>query len=273
MKSDLSICIPTYRRPELLERCLHHLFNELARVEIRCQIIISDNNNGKAYDKIWQKYSALLEKFSIIIISSPVTLEAHENWYCALKLVTSDNFILMCDDDYFCDLSLIEVQDLKRKTVLFNTNVIYNDDKKIKKNLRFDLGSYPTFMMLMISFGIIKPTLCATIMNAACLKTLLDQKPKFGPNGDHLDGFLLLSSLKYSEKSNFINKPLTYYSLEGQGYSSQIKIWDHLFITKYRFIKHTYNYLGVRITIIALIWSILGGVHSLIKHVKNKINV
>ena len=261
---DLTICIPTYRRPELLDRCLGELERQLPLLCFKCQVIISDNNNGSLYEKIWNKYADFFEKWNVIIINTPVTLEAHENWYNALKLIRSENFIIMSDDDYFRDLSLLNNLKFIDKTVFFNSQIIKNTGSRLKRNFKQCFEASPHFFALLICTGIVKPTLCSTIMRTECLKKFLKYKLKFGRNGDHLDGFLILSSLQASKLAVFDTAALSYYSLEGYGYTTNRNLYDHLFNTKFRFLKHTVNHLKVNYALMAVLWTLLGALKVII---------
>ena len=254
---DLSICVPTFRRPELFRRCLDHLFKALAVSKLDVQVIISDNNNGGAYDSIWKDFAKQIESFNVCVVSAPINLSATDNWKQALSLVASPHYILLSDDDYIISLTGLEGK-LDRNCTIFCSSDVASKTTTREKKFPIDKELKPLKTAILIAIGRIKPTLCSTVMTRSSLKAFLGHTLLFGQNGDHADGFLILSSLASSEKSKIMSAKLSTYSLEGQGYSSSLRILDHLFVAKPNFIWNCLRFLPKLYFIFACIWAVLG---------------
>lgn len=254
---DLSICVPTFRRPEMFRRCLEHLFKALAVSNLDVQVIISDNNNRRAYDSIWKDFSKQIENYNVCIVSAPINLSATENWKQALSLVASPHYILLSDDDYILSLTALEGRLDKNCTIFCSSDVA---SKTITREKKFPIDKelLPLRTAILIALGRIKPTLCSIVMTRSSLKAFLAHTLVFGHNGDHADGFLILSSLASSEKSKILSAKLCTYSLEGQGYSSSLRIYNHLLVAKTNFIWNCFRFLPKIYFIFAFVWAILG---------------
>ena len=57
----LSICIPTYNRPEQLPNCLESIYLAKKRANLRFNVCISDNNSNYDIKKIIDEYKKKLD--------------------------------------------------------------------------------------------------------------------------------------------------------------------------------------------------------------------
>jgi hypothetical protein len=265
----LTICIPTFRRSELFARCLESVFCSIERSSLRVQLVIADNCNGSSYDWVWEKFSQKFEKHSVIILSTPVVLEAFNNWKLALSFVAAPHFMLVSDDDMILDLN-IDLKHHEGATLFFANNVLLPHGTAEKRHKIIGSSSIPLFTFF-ICFGFFRPTLCSVIFNSSCLRDFCSIRRGFGRNGDHADGFLILSSLKYSQIVYSSNQVISNYSLEGQGYTSHLNIFQHLFKAKTNFILNCFQKLGPLWGFSGCLWAFSGAFAAIFRSLKRRI--
>lgn len=251
-----TICIPTFRRAVLFARCLESVFSAFDASAFRFKLVISDNCNGRDYDWVWKKFSAQFEKYEVVILHSAIVLDAFDNWKRALSHVAGSHFLLLSDDDMIVDLRF-PFGNYKGVTLFFANNILFPCEVVQKKHSI--LGYLPiSIFVFNLCVGRFRPTLCSIFFNSACVEDFLKLHRPFGRNGDHADGYLILASLKYSSKAFISNKIISNYSLEGQGYTSNIDLRKHLGMTKVNFVLNCFQGLGSVWGAISVVWATNG---------------
>ena len=96
---SISILVPTFNRPQKLDRLLNSIkLNNLENI-CRYEIRIYDNNSTKDYSKIISKYKGL----NIIYKKHPSNLGQSQNFKLLQKDVLMEWFCIISDDDYVED--------------------------------------------------------------------------------------------------------------------------------------------------------------------------
>ncbi|WP_343704635.1 glycosyltransferase family 2 protein [Chitinophaga sp.] len=91
----ISICIPAYRQPELLQRCLNSIHLQALR---DFEVIITDDSPDNSVQQIVETYRSL---FPLTYQHNPVPLGSPENWNAALLLASGRYVKMMHQDDWF----------------------------------------------------------------------------------------------------------------------------------------------------------------------------
>lgn len=103
MSDLLTICVPTYNRPEYLEQCLYSILDQSFR-EFR--LIILDNASEK-------DYSGVISKFNdprINYIRNRTNLGHSGNWKKALQVSSESEYVIIFHDDDLMHPKLIEFE-------------------------------------------------------------------------------------------------------------------------------------------------------------------
>jgi len=108
---SLSILIPTFNRPQKLDKLLHSIklnnLDSLCRYEIR----IYDNNSEKDYSRVISKYDHL----NIIYKKHSKNIGSKKNFYRLQKDSEMDWFCIISDDDYIENNHFIQLIKLVEK--------------------------------------------------------------------------------------------------------------------------------------------------------------
>lgn len=115
---NVSACLNTFKRPKLLEKCIHSLFNQKNDKFFNLEIIVVDNDFRKSALSIIKNIKKELNKYPIFYYT-----EEEKNISLARNkavLNSSGDFILFIDDDGYADENLINTY--------INCYRIYNPD-------------------------------------------------------------------------------------------------------------------------------------------------
>ena len=133
----VSICVSSYNRGDIIEKCIHSLI-ELNYENENYEIIIIDNNSQ---DKTCEIINNLIKKnkvnfLNLKLVDSSDNLGSSGSFIEALKFVnTSWNFILKMDEDVILDKNcLIEMIKMNQKIAIkgiIGGKILYYKNKKI----------------------------------------------------------------------------------------------------------------------------------------------
>lgn len=107
---ELSICIPTLNRAELLRKSLNHLLT-FSHIDIEVNI----SNNGST-DHTKEVIAEFSDKFSALNhVSFKETVGQGDNYFSAMKLATKEFSFVVADDDLPNEAELIKALELMRR--------------------------------------------------------------------------------------------------------------------------------------------------------------
>ncbi len=143
----LSICIPTYNRPEQLPNCLESIYLAKKRANLRFNVCISDNNSNYDIKKIIDEYK---KKLDITFNSNKKNIGYQANLLKAISLSDSEYIWAIGDDDLLMPNSLSVTKNLfenYEEVDFFYVNSYHLDYSYIKKYKRpFDTSNLPKNM-------------------------------------------------------------------------------------------------------------------------------
>ncbi|MBI9097298.1 MAG: glycosyltransferase family 2 protein [Spirochaetaceae bacterium] len=132
----ISICIPTYRRPDLLNKCLNTIINKLETNNFSVEIVVVDNDKNQMARNIVSKYQKNKYKNILYLTSPDRNISLARN--CAVSH-SSGNYIAFIDDDEYPEKNwLIE---------LYNTISRYNSDGVLGPVLPKYAGNPPLWLV------------------------------------------------------------------------------------------------------------------------------
>ena len=91
----ISICIPTYNRPELLQKCLDSILLHMGNVD-KVEICISNNNSDAGYGFI-DEYA---DRCRLRYFCQPAQVGIDVNMYTVISMASGEYVLLLGDDDY-----------------------------------------------------------------------------------------------------------------------------------------------------------------------------
>jgi glycosyltransferase involved in cell wall biosynthesis len=91
----VSICIPTYKMPHFLTRCLESIFKQTYK---NVEVIVSDDSPGEDIKAVVDSYNHLL---TIRYFKNIPALKSPANWNHALDMAKGKYYMLMHQDDWF----------------------------------------------------------------------------------------------------------------------------------------------------------------------------
>lgn len=100
----LSICIPTYNRPRLVEQRILHIQNDL-KLPFSYEIVISDNSPGDETAEVVRSFQANGER--ITYVKQDSTVPAYHNQCSVLRRAAGEYALFLCDDDFIIRSSLL----------------------------------------------------------------------------------------------------------------------------------------------------------------------
>jgi glycosyltransferase involved in cell wall biosynthesis len=95
MQPLISICIPTYKKPEFVVRCIQSVLKQSYK---QVEIIISDDSPDEDIKVAIEQYKNLVP---IFYVHNQPSLKSPKNWNAALDKATGDLVVLMHQDDWF----------------------------------------------------------------------------------------------------------------------------------------------------------------------------
>ncbi|MPQ57138.1 glycosyltransferase [Duganella sp. FT27W] len=128
----LSVAIPTYKRPELLDKGIESIFNSAKASGI--EVLVMDDSLGNGNDWVYQKHLALGR--NLRVIRNPVNLGIDANICACIEHAASDYVWLFGEDDLMrleaVDQALAAIErDAQAPFVFANYAYITADHKKI----------------------------------------------------------------------------------------------------------------------------------------------
>ena len=105
----LSICIPTYNRPNQLPNCLHSIYLAKKNSNLDFEVCISDNGSEYDVTKIIQPYE---DKLKIRLNKNKVNLGYQPNLLKTISIATGEYVWAIGDDDLLIPGSLQKIEKL-----------------------------------------------------------------------------------------------------------------------------------------------------------------
>ena len=135
---NLSICVPTFNRPELLKRALESIVHQDVTKSGAIEIIISDNSLTCESEKVVNNVLSLYQgKWRYIY--NKKNLGMVENWNNAVRHATGKYILILHDDDFLLSMGLAHILNTIKlcsdycQVFLFGVNIVNKDGKIIKK--------------------------------------------------------------------------------------------------------------------------------------------
>ncbi len=97
MNPLISICIPSYKRINYLQRLLDSISIQTYK---NFEVIVTDDSRNNDVEVLCNKYKI---KFNLFFYKNPVVLDTPENWNEAIKKANGEWIKLMHDDDWFSE--------------------------------------------------------------------------------------------------------------------------------------------------------------------------
>lgn len=91
----LSVAIPTYKRPALLDKCIESVFNSAKNIPI--EVLVMDDSLGEGNEWVYEKYRMLGK--NIRVISNKVNLGIDANICACIENASTDYVWLIGEDD------------------------------------------------------------------------------------------------------------------------------------------------------------------------------
>jgi len=130
----ISICIPTFNRSSLLEKCLHSIYSQIGNDSL-FEVFVSNNNSSDNSEEVIHQYQSHYD--NLTYHKNEMNLGADKNIALTIEKSKGRYFLLHGDDDYFKENTLYPLLDVINKNtessllfinVLSHTNdvVIYH---------------------------------------------------------------------------------------------------------------------------------------------------
>src|SRR5687767_10131720 len=91
----ISVCVPTYNKPDFVERLLISVLNQDYK---NVEVIISDDSTNNGVKRVFEEYQA---RISIRYYYHQPPLKTPKNWNYALDMAQGDYVMLVHQDDWF----------------------------------------------------------------------------------------------------------------------------------------------------------------------------
>lgn len=128
----ISICIPTFNRANLLEKCLNSIYSQIGNDSL-FEVFVSNNNSSDNSNDVINKFSALYDNLTYNINETNIGMD--KNIALIIEKSKGKYFLLHGDDDYFIENTIYPLIDTINKNsessllfinVLSNKNDIVN---------------------------------------------------------------------------------------------------------------------------------------------------
>lgn len=246
MEFSISVCIPAYRQPGLLQRCLDSLLlQDLQPLEV----ILTDDSPDSSVEEVARSYAGRLP---LQYHRNETALGSPGNWNAALSRATGDLLLLLHHDDYFtapdglrayagafrADASLdavsskIVTRDTEgRQTTVARQKELLRDLKRHPQRIvAANLIGPPSLLMLRRSALALYDPAYIWLVDLECYLRLLESGRRFG----YIDRHLITIALHPGQVTNtLINKPvvLREHMLIAQGRVDRLRsdhaVYDH----------------------------------------------
>lgn len=127
-KPLISICIPAYKKPQYVVRCLESVLKQDHRP---VEIIISDDSPDEDIKQAIQPYTGQLD---IKYFHNQPPLGSPKNWNAALNKATGDYLVLLHQDDWFHDpkalSTFLEAFEKYKVDFVFSQNTAIDEEGK-----------------------------------------------------------------------------------------------------------------------------------------------
>lgn len=221
MDIKVSIGIPTYNRSELVLRCVLSCISQNYE---NIEIIISDNCSS---DDTVRKLKSIVDP-RLIINENKHNLGMKANFQKCLDLATGDLFILLSDDDYFINESVVEnfISEYRRtrKGVVISS-VMLERGRDINPG-KFEKTFGDSDFLLKYFSNKISIYPCATMYERRLIsnETYIDEKMELA-----VDAFMILKAIEKFEGDavHFFDGKLVVYKVHDSESSSNYKIWEN----------------------------------------------
>lgn len=137
----LSVCIPTYNRPDLLERALRSVVDAPVPDSGAVEIIVSDNSTDERSQELCAGLLASWDGPTRYVLNRP-GVGAVPNFNCCLDLATGTWVLILHDDDYLVDgvaalLDAIHTAADSDMVQLFGVHVV-DQHQRVRKHQTFN---------------------------------------------------------------------------------------------------------------------------------------
>lgn len=138
MTSTLGICIPTYKRPDFLRRCVLSALDAAGDRPVR--VFIADDSMDETNIALYTELRTRLD--AITVHRNPINLGIDDNIQQAVDLCDCDYAWIVGEDDYFLPGSVQRVHDLLQATsnaFIFANYAYVGDDENLGLGLALDV--------------------------------------------------------------------------------------------------------------------------------------
>ncbi len=125
--TTLGICIPTYKRPDFLRRCVLSALEAAGDRPVR--VFIADDSMDDTNTALYAELARLSER--IVISRNPINLGIDDNIQCSVDMCDCDYAWIVGEDDYFLPGAVQRVHDLLQRSssaFVFANYVYVSDD-------------------------------------------------------------------------------------------------------------------------------------------------
>lgn len=118
--NKVSIVIPTFKRPEMLERALKSIFSQTySNIEV---IIVDDNGTNRDYDSF---YKEIISKYNIKYVRNEKNMGAALSRNRGIEVATGRYISFLDDDDTYCVEKIEKQVQLIENSTLSNVGFVY----------------------------------------------------------------------------------------------------------------------------------------------------
>lgn len=128
----LTICLPTYDRPKLLENCLNHLLSVASTVGYRFEVLVYDSSPDERSKIVVEAFKKkITNEFEFVYLHRDFS---HVLWkvYAAVNNASGKYFMYLADDDYLLpenlNLALQKLESEPQLSAYFATWQLWNDE-------------------------------------------------------------------------------------------------------------------------------------------------
>lgn len=104
---DITVCIPTFNRPESLDRVLQHLLHFRSKPS---EVVIGDNSGTGSAISVANKYK---DQFpSLVYLNRPFNVGATQNMDSIARIGTTPYIYILSDDDFVYESALVTMKNI-----------------------------------------------------------------------------------------------------------------------------------------------------------------
>lgn len=255
----LSICIPTFKRSDLLFVNLNQIYKQLNTLPegFSLEIIIQDNNSEDDTINIVKKFTQLDTRFKFFTNHKNIGPEL--NFELCLERSIGKYIWVLSDDDYILDNRLLDISNILlniQPDFVYMNNYWYEDEPKfnfITNNNLLDFREYNNNEEFLINVNYWITFISGGIFNRLTLGKNFDSKKYLGSNLIHVYWFL--TAIINSKKSIYIDS--TMIACKSNNHNINYNIFDTFCKNFRNILINTFNELNVNKNVLSKIDSIM----------------